>query len=102
MLLVFEETNHHVGSDRNEDGIDKKEVERPDKVLELERGQSEPGRTERRHQGRCDRNARDDRRGTVLARLGYDPGQTAEQRDQYVVRSRHRAGQQFALRITQR
>ena len=102
LLVVFQHPDDHVGRQRDEDRIDEKEVEGADEELELPRRKTEARRTEGRHQRRGDRDARNDRRIAILARLRHDTRQSAEESDQHVVSRRNRARQQLALRSAQR
>ena len=79
-----------------------KKIESAEKIIQLERGQSVTGRTQRRHQRRCDRHAGNHGRSPVSPRLGDDTRQSAEESDQHVVSRRNRARQQLALRSAQR
>ena len=88
LLPVLQKPGKNISSQGDKNRIDEKQVKRPEEKTILSRRQTEPRRTERRHQRRSDRNARNNGRITILARLRHDTGHTAEKGDQHVVSRR--------------
>ena len=100
LLRILHQLHPQRGGKGNEHRVDEKEVEGPEEIVEVARGQPESGRTQGRHQ--CRGNGHTGQHvALLLRRHGHDAGQPAEEGDEHVVDGGRSTGQQLAAGFVQ-